>query len=111
MITLITGNLGCGKTTKAVQMTENRKTVWLNERALREPFCFQSVTPETECIVIDELVSKNAINMFLSSDKLQIERENEAPEMIDMPDIIIISGSLNKNDFLTDNVKIIDLSI
>lgn len=108
MITLITGMQESGKTTKAREITKGKNTIWLYENLLKSPFCFNRVDSDTEYMVIDEVKNKEAISMFLVSEKLRIERHCKKDEIIDMPNVILISENLNRNDFPNQNIKVIE---
>lgn len=108
MITLITGMQASGKTTKAREITKGKNSVWLYEDLLKSPFCFNRVDSKTEYIVIDEVKNREAVGILLVSEKLQIERQCKKAEIIDMPNIILISQNLNREDFPNPNIKVIE---
>ncbi|WP_020531428.1 hypothetical protein [Flexithrix dorotheae] len=107
MITLITGKRSSGKTRKAKELTKEKETVWLSEDLLISPFSYYMINSKTEFIVIDDLKNKEAVLMLLSSEKIRIERRGKDAELIKTPNIIIISETLDENDFLKMDLNII----
>lgn len=101
-ITIITGNQATGKTTKAKELTASRKTVWLNRLNLDDPFLFQSITPETEVIVMDGLAGKknlSEIKMLIATPMLMVNRQGKMSMEVERPQIIIVSNDFKKDDF------------
>lgn len=101
-VTIITGAAASGKTTKAGELTASRKTIWLDRLDLDDPFLFQSVTPETEVIVMDGLAGKKSlsqIKMLITTPMVMVNRKGKMSIEVERPEIIIVSNDLKKDDF------------
>lgn len=101
-VTIITGAANSGKTTKAREMTSSKKAVWLDRLNLDDPFLFQSITPETEVIVMDGLAGKKClpeIKLLITTPMLMVNRKGKLPIEVERPEIIIVSNDLKKEDF------------
>lgn len=108
MIYLITGKKASGKSKKALEITKGKKYVLFNEIFLKSAFCFNGVDSMTEYIIIDDVKNKESVEMFLKYKKLQIERQCKTPEIIDMPNVILISKNLTKKDFPCRIINVIE---
>ena len=106
-----------GKTAKANEIIAQRKHVWLFAYDLKSPLFFQSIMPETEVVVIDEVSVKHltAIKDIITSKALRVERLFQKPIRIKRPEIIIISSSLTRIDFREEqlldkyNIEIVEV--
>lgn len=112
-VTIITGAASSGKTTKARTITDSKKVVWLDPRNLYDPFLFESITPETEVIVIDDLAREkhlSVIKNLISSPMLMLNKRGKTPIEVERPEIIIVSNDLKEEDFREcSNIEIIEM--
>ncbi len=101
-VTIITGNQSTGKTQKAKELTASKKTVWLDSLNLDNNFLYQSVTTETEVIVMDGLTGKKnlaEITLLITTPFLMINKRGQMSTEIERPEIIIVSNDFKKDDF------------
>lgn len=101
-VTIIIGAVASGKTMKAKEMTATKKMVWLDRLNFEDPFLFESITPDTEVIVMDELCSKknlSEIKLLITTPLLMVNRKGKSSFTVERPEIIIVSNYLKKEDF------------
>lgn len=110
-VTIITGAVATGKSKKAREMTASKKTVWLDRLNLKDPFLFQSITSETEVIVIDDLADQkiSEIKKFIGTPKLMVNTRGKMSFEVERPEIIIVSNDLKKKDFIRQHVDFIEM--
>jgi thymidine kinase len=112
-VTVITGPIASGKTTRAMELTYNLKTAWMPPEELQSPFRWQCVSKTTQCIVIDEIRRETHllyIKNLLSNTHINVEKRGKKPFTRPLPNIIIIGERLKPSDFKSiPNIEFIDL--
>lgn len=100
--TIITGPIASGKTTRAMELTANLKTVWMHPEDLQSPFIWQHLTKTTQCIVIDEIHRERHlpyIKNLLSSTHITVERPGKKAFSMPLPPLVIVGERLKPTDF------------
>ena len=90
-VTILVGPPASGKTTKANEMAKGRKFVTITNPDLQHPYCFQNVQPDTELIIIEEMVDVSAIYRLLKREIISVNGPLIIPFHMLIPDIIIIT--------------------
>lgn len=111
-VTAIIGPQGSGKTTKAQELVQGRKSVWLD--SLRIPQ--REILVDTDVIVFDGLAvnrhTASQIKYLCSMEKVTFRQPySEFVETRDMPDIILITNSVKKDELPVARIdEIIELT-
>ncbi len=112
--TVILGSRGSGKTTLALKLVKSKKYIKLEQWELKSSFCFKNIEPDTEAIIIDECTDISPIDSLLKAQQCVVEKQAEWPFIFEIPELVIVSSNLTKNDFsnyLNLNVQILTLDI
>lgn len=113
-VTLILGPSPSGKTTKAKQLTEGKKAVWIYGLTDSD-FAYSEVTRETEIIVIEgaDISNKNSFSQFLflvTTVNLIVHKRGVHSFEMTCPDLIITSNTINPEEITPrPNMDIINL--
>lgn len=102
-ITLISGPRNSGKTTLARQhfpenANDNYKTIWINETSLESLYAFTLATKDTECIVIQDVMTLPPVTRLRGA-SIVAHRKFKDSITIENPHIVIISECLDASDF------------
>ena len=111
---LITGPEGSGKTIIARALAMACKSSWAvaTEYEMKNPFdCGNILEVRPEVLVVDEVSDLEWAKNLITNDKIEIHRKGKNPEIINAPNFIFVSGSVNPLKLDANNRRFITLEI